>query len=284
MLGGTAVFAGFLTLKLFEVASGRGGIAAWDVGLVTGVVCFILLGTVDDCRPLTPSVKLVAQTAATVPALVLSGGEYGTTGLIGATLFLVLLVNAYNLVDVMDGLLCILAGPAIASLVLTPGLVPTEWKFELWVALGSVSALFLFNRPPARIYGGDAGSMTLGFLLGYIWLGLAGREGLAEAAPVLVLFAIPLAEVALLVAARARRGLSVFRASPDHFSLRVRDQRGWSRWRILAMTFAVGGALSLAPPVMSITPRGVGLSYVAACAAVLAVLFACCWRLHPRMG
>ncbi len=174
LLGGTAVFAGFLTLKLFEVASGRGGIAAWDVGLVTGVVCFILLGTVDDCRPLTPSVKLVAQTAATVPALVLSGGEYGTTGLIGATLFLVLLVNAYNLVDVMDGLLCILAGPAIASLVLTPGLVPTEWKFELWVALGSVSALFLFNRPPARIYGGDAGSMTLGFLLGYIWLGLAG--------------------------------------------------------------------------------------------------------------
>jgi UDP-GlcNAc:undecaprenyl-phosphate GlcNAc-1-phosphate transferase len=283
LLGGTAVFLAFLLISVLDIASQQGILTAWDRGLLVGVGGFVVLGTIDDWRSLSPTTKLAGQVVVCVLALA-THGEYTLVALIGATAFLVIVVNAFNLVDVMDGLLCAISGPALFALLLIPGLLSERSAFHLWLALACVITLFLFNRPPASIYSGDAGSLTIGFLLGYVWLELVRTDGIAAAAPALLLFAVPLSEVALLVAARVRRGLSPFRASPDHFSLRLRDQQGWSRAKILCVSFGVVVALAIAPAVTYSAPLPIAVTYVVACGIGLAILFQLCWQSHPPVS
>lgn len=143
-----------------------------------------------------------------------------------------------------------------------------------------MAALFLFNRPPASIYSGDAGSLTIGYLLGYCWLDFARREGVVASAPTLFLLAVPLGEVALLIAGRLPRGLSPFRPSPDHFFLRLRAQQGWSRPRILMATVGVAAALTSAPAA-TIASTSFGAAYLSACVVGIFAVFWLCWRLYP---
>jgi UDP-N-acetylmuramyl pentapeptide phosphotransferase/UDP-N-acetylglucosamine-1-phosphate transferase len=155
-------------------------------------------------------------------------------------------------------------------------------RFECWALLAALGAAFVFNRPPAKIYLGDAGALGLGFFLGALFL-----ESLTDSAPSLAFvhlsaFVVPLFEVALLMVARGRRRLSPFQASPDHFALRLRHQGGWTSTRVLVVTGAVGAFFDLwclLPVHRTFPPPGYLLLFGSASIAILAAAY--CIRLAP---
>jgi UDP-GlcNAc:undecaprenyl-phosphate GlcNAc-1-phosphate transferase len=125
-------------------------------------------------------------------------------------LWIVALINAFNMLDNMDGLSGGVA--AIAALALA-------------VVAGALLGFLGHNRPPARIFMGDAGSYFVGFCIGVTTL-LAtyteyqGARPHAVLAPLCVM-AVPLYDMISVIWIRLRRGQSPFHADQNHFSHRL---------------------------------------------------------------
>jgi UDP-GlcNAc:undecaprenyl-phosphate GlcNAc-1-phosphate transferase len=192
------------------------------------------------------------------------------------------LVNAFNLIDVMDGLLCVVTGIAAIGLLAAPGLVSGATHLEIGVLLAGLAAFFLFNRPPAHIYAGDGGSMPLGFLIGAWILDAPRPDSPLHALARVGLCAAPALELLLLIPARLQRGLSPLRGSPDHFALRLQDQLGWSKRRVLAVTAVAGSLFALAPWLVAHAPAGTAAILAAFAITVGAIAWFALWRIPPR--
>ena len=280
-LGGTALILGWLALLAASWA--LAGTAPPRVVSARAVVAlaFVLFGTYDDARPLGPWFKLVVQSLLCAAYLVAVGTPVGPR-LVIELLVLVTLANAFNVIDVMDGLLCVVTALALTSLLVTPTLAPTHAVPELALMLVGVAVLFLFNCPPARVYAGDAGALTLGFLVGAWGVEAAGGAGPLQALPIVGLCAAPLFELALVIPARLRQGRSPLRGSPDHYSLRLQDQAGWSKWRVLGATTLLGGTFAAAPLVALYLATPVVVAYTVAAIALAAVAWLLLWRIPPQ--
>jgi UDP-GlcNAc:undecaprenyl-phosphate GlcNAc-1-phosphate transferase len=201
----------------------RWGVAA--VGLL-----FLLLGVVDDKYALAAKWKFGGQLVLAALAVVL-GVRCRFTGLPGVDevlsgFWILVVVNAFNLTDVCDGLVTGI------SLILFLALAALMGGETLCVAAaGACLGVLRFNAPRASIFLGDAGSHFLGFLVAAVsLLGSAGRGFWPYAAQVFLVTGIVLFELTLLVLVRARKGLAWWKGSPDHFSLRL-QAAGLSRWQ-----------------------------------------------------
>jgi UDP-GlcNAc:undecaprenyl-phosphate GlcNAc-1-phosphate transferase len=251
---------------------------AGEHALIAGGFFFLLLGVVDDLWPFRPAVKFVLQTVAATAAVGLGLG-YPWTGWVLldvslTVLWIVTLVNAVNFIDVCDGLVGGLA--VLLFLFLAHG---TSASPALPLALAGAAAGFLvFNLPPARIFLGDAGSLSLGFLLAALVLPPVGETSLWPALAVMLLsMAVPLFELVFITTARLAKGLPWWRGSPDHFALRL-QAAGWSR---LQAALAGWGAALLGCVCAEALPRlsAAGQALVLSAAAAVAVL---CWYLLWR--
>ncbi|HEX3135600.1 MAG TPA: MraY family glycosyltransferase [Planctomycetota bacterium] len=223
--------------------------------LFTGTAALFLVGLIDDLRPLGARTKLLAQ-------VVIAGGTvwFGDLALDSlrtypvlayglAWAWLVLVSNAYNLLDHDDGLCGSIA--VVSALVLFSGaqLSGDTALAQLWLVLvGAVLGFLVWNRPPARIYMGDAGSLPLGFLIGAGTLSVtfwpSGESGsqLAILAPVLIT-ALPLFDTATVVVKRLRRGTPIMQGDRNHISHRL-NRLGMTPRRRLLIAVAVQVALA----------------------------------------
>jgi len=124
-LGGAALI---VTLAALVLAGGwlGGASPAWP-GMVRALAALALctFGVWDDRRPLGPGVKMLVQLVICGAYLALVDGPLGPTMLV-KLLVLVTMVNAFNLIDVMDGLLCLLSGVVVVGLLATPARVMVE--------------------------------------------------------------------------------------------------------------------------------------------------------------
>ena len=223
-LGGLAIYLSFLiTLALtFEFSRAV-------LGLLLAGTIVLMLGLIDDFGVLTPWAKLGGQLVA-VFVLIKSGIFIELAFLpywlqiVLTVLWMVGLTNAFNIIDVMDGLA---GGVALfASLVLFGVAVVTQdadAPIQMVVLAGSLAGFLWYNRYPAKIYLGDAGSMFIGFLLGAVAMTLqyTDRSIAGLFAPVLIL-GVPIFDTFFVMAIRSLRGIPVFLGSPDHFALRLR--------------------------------------------------------------
>jgi UDP-GlcNAc:undecaprenyl-phosphate GlcNAc-1-phosphate transferase len=225
-LGGLAVFLAVLVSLLLVYDFDQALLAL----LLSGALVLIL-GLIDDLGVLTPRVKFLGQLLA-VSVLVKAGVSIqiawlpGWANLLLTVLWMVGVMNAVNIIDIMDGLAASVT--AVAALVL----VVVALANELPLIAAAGAALFgaclgflVYNRHPARIYLGDAGSLFIGLMLGGLSMIVryAETNPLAVLNPLLVL-AVPLFDTAFVSAVRLYRGQSPFRGSPDHFALRLRKQ------------------------------------------------------------
>lgn len=195
----------------------------------------VLVGVWDDLRDCNAFVKLGFQILAALlfVSLRVTGGQ--TWWFENVTLlrfifevgiltgWIVLLLNAINLIDGLDGLA---AGTvAIAAFWLMLANAPMQNQFLTWVAamlVGSCLAFLVFNFNPATIFMGDTGALLLGF-----WLGAGSSEGdfmklsgLILAIPI-VLLIVPLLEVFSSTLRRLIGGQGVFRADSKHMHHRL---------------------------------------------------------------
>lgn len=223
-LGGLAVSLSFLIcLSLtFEFNKEVLGI------LLAGSV-IIILGLIDDFGVLTPKIKLLGQ-AVSALVLIKSGIYIKLVFLQPAIaiplsfLWLIAIINAFNLIDIMDGLSTGVA--FIAALFLFIVAVINE-RFLIAVLTsalaGSLLGFLKYNFKPAKIYLGDTGSMFIGLVLGALAMigSYTTHNNLACIAPVIIL-GVPIFDTLLVIYIRLKRRMSILKGSPDHFALRLR--------------------------------------------------------------
>jgi UDP-GlcNAc:undecaprenyl-phosphate GlcNAc-1-phosphate transferase len=189
----------------------------------------VVLGLVDDLRPLPWQFRLGLQMAAAGVVVWFWEGDmsWGVRAL--AVLWSVGLLNAFNMLDNMDALSAGVAWIVAAALAVAPLLQPERslnWQAETasyLLLMGALSGFLWFNRPPARIFMGDAGSTFLGFFLGIRSLettALAPGGWIRWGVP-LCIFAVPLYDMTSVVLLRLWQGHSPFHADKQHLSHRL---------------------------------------------------------------
>jgi UDP-GlcNAc:undecaprenyl-phosphate GlcNAc-1-phosphate transferase len=206
-----------------------------DRWALVGVAAIMVgLGLVDDLRTLSPALRLVVEAAVGVAFtwLVLDGTEPVLRLVAGAAAGIAfpLVVNATNLVDNADGSAASLSSATALTLALAAHLAGLDGSVTvLGVTVGAACLGFIaYNRPPARVFMGDTGSLMLGATLAagsVLLVRDAVRVGtpLALAAGLVVLFAwqAQLGDMTMVVLSRRRRGLSPFRGGVDHTTHRL---------------------------------------------------------------
>jgi len=264
-LGGAGIFLALLP------AFAAAGIAI-PVRIILGAFLAMLIGLIDDLRPMSPALKLGLQLAVALAA-VLSGlvpqvfdSAFLNTAL--AVFGIVVLFNAFNLTDVSDGLVSLL------MIVSCMGLALIGADRSLALGTAAVTAGFLlYNKPDASIFLGDAGSHLLGFIAAVlIFDPVLGSLGNSSGAPLLIgsllCVGVPLFELLFLVIVRTGKGIPWYRGSSDHFALRL-QKRGFSKRGVLYLAASAGAMLCAAGVLLSVadvTSRSVLLVIVAAAA------------------
>jgi UDP-GlcNAc:undecaprenyl-phosphate GlcNAc-1-phosphate transferase len=233
--------------------------------LLAAATVMMIVGLADDRGGIDWRVRLAMQTL--VAALIVWQG-WRLTAFIDAplltaalsVLWIVGIVNAFNMLDNMDGLV---AGVAwIASVILITVILtapdPQSTGPQLFVAgfllvlAGALAGFWRHNRPPATIFMGDAGSYFVGFCIATATLMATfaggGMPRHAVFAPLCVL-AVPIYDMLTVITIRLRAGRSPFEGDKNHFSHRLVALGLTPKqavWTIYLLTTACGlGALLL---------------------------------------
>jgi UDP-GlcNAc:undecaprenyl-phosphate GlcNAc-1-phosphate transferase len=210
--GGLAIFAA-LTVGALTSGVGKGS------AILAGGMILLAVGLADDIYTLSPILKLTGQVIA---AYIASKPIEGVSGIF-AIAWIVLLSNAHNLIDGMDGLMtgtAVIECAVLGWMLLACG---QRGGAELILLLGSAGVGFwLFNRHPASIFAGDCGSCTVGYLLGACSIPLIqSGEGVLESVAPLLVFAYPLTDLITAVVRRILRLKSPFDADRGHLHHRL---------------------------------------------------------------
>ncbi|MDB4259911.1 hypothetical protein N9821_02035 [Akkermansiaceae bacterium] len=222
----------------------------------------ILVGFIDDRSGLKPLVKLAGQAiAAAVFCVIYYPEGFSIVGiefpfavaLVIFVIWCVALINAFNLIDGLDGL-C--GGLVVVSLsmVLAIAWSGGNWRDSAFIILmiGAVAGFLVYNFNPARIFLGDAGSMMLGFFIASSANDIAGERALIGSIMLPIAIAgVPLLDVILALWRRSsRRELQksqgkkkeggIFSADKDHLHHRLLEM-GMSQRKValILQLFAV---------------------------------------------
>lgn len=237
----------------------------WDPAIL-GIYVLVVVGTIDDRFELPANVRLIAHACA---ALLLVFGSGVTVTHLGAPLFfdvplgiaavpftllfVVALINAFNIIDGLDGLAGGIAFLSLGAMAIVA--VGTDIFPLIMILIGAVLAFLLFNFPfgfnaGVRTFMGDAGSTFLGLCIAMIGISISQGPA-ARISPVvgLWLIAVPVFDFFSTIIRRLMDGRSPF--APDHEHLHhVLTDNGLSHratlgWMLfLAAGFAVVGILS----------------------------------------
>jgi UDP-N-acetylmuramyl pentapeptide phosphotransferase/UDP-N-acetylglucosamine-1-phosphate transferase len=233
-----------LVLSLYPALAPASSIAI----VLAAALALAVVGAVDDIRVLRAAPRLVCQFAAASAVIAALPEGWHIIGEIPATVERVIVVLALvwfvNLVNFMDGIDWItvaevvpVAGglAAIAAL----GHAPPIVFFTAVAIAGAMVGFAPFNRPVARLFLGDVGSLPIGLLLGWL-LVLVAADGHVVAALLLPLYY--LADATVTLARRVVRGERVWEAHRTHYYQRATD-RGFAVIEIVRRVFAVNLAL-----------------------------------------
>jgi UDP-GlcNAc:undecaprenyl-phosphate GlcNAc-1-phosphate transferase len=203
--------------------------------LLSALVLF-LLGLWDDKKHLGPFFKLIVQFAAAITAASFAEvrveffieNKLITTVL--SAVWIVLIINAFNFLDNMDGASAGIA-VIVASILFTAAAVSGQVFVGglAIVFIGTLLGFLVFNFPPAKIFAGDAGSLVIGFFLAMLTLRTTyyhqaqSGQWYSVFIPAIVM-AVPLYDFISVTALRIKQGKSPFVGDTQHFSHRLKKR------------------------------------------------------------
>ncbi|MCP1536475.1 glycosyl transferase [Methylorubrum extorquens] len=250
--GGIAIIAAALiTAAVLAVPTGiaLGGVELPVLAL--SVIALAVVGAVDDIRPLSASLRLVIQAGA-VAAVVLTveGRLLPDAPLWLERSFAILaglwFVNLVNFMDGLDWMTLAEFGPPTAFLFALglAGRYAPEPTLVAGALLGGLLGFAPFNRPVARLFMGDVGSLPIGLIVAWLLFRLAGQGGLEGGlAAALILPLYPIADATLTLLWRLRRGEAVWQAHRSHY-YQVATVNGFSVRETVGWVFALQVALA----------------------------------------
>lgn len=212
-VGGVAIFAATLSAALLS------GAGAAERYALAGAAMVFAVGLADDLFTLPAWLKLFFQLVAAAFAVGAGGVAKGIWGF-AAVFWVILLTNAHNLIDGLDGLFAGAASVEAVGLFAVLAVLGKESLLPLLLAAACV-AFRAENRAPARVFAGDCGSGTVGFLLGMLSIpAFAGDWALGMLSPVF-LFAYPMADLFAAVLRRTLNRRPLFGADRGHLHHRL---------------------------------------------------------------
>jgi UDP-GlcNAc:undecaprenyl-phosphate GlcNAc-1-phosphate transferase len=237
LMGGLAVALGFwVAIAFSQLLAPTGADLQELLPLLVGGALVLALGIADDRFGLSAPVKLAVQLVAATIAIhdgnVIERVTNPLTGE-GVTLapwlgwvvtcaWIVIVTNAINLIDGLDGLCAGVS--AIITLALTAVAHQAGYASMVVAGIALAGALLGFlprNFPPARIFIGDTGALFVGFCLSLLALGSYKRATVITFLVPLLAFAVPLLDTALSILRRLRTGRGVMQADRLHMHHRL---------------------------------------------------------------
>ena len=231
-------------------------------GYFLGLSVLLFFGFLDDFRELNPYQKFIAQIFACILliyfnrlSLVDFGHLFGDWPLrlpdapwliwLVTIFCLVGVINAVNMMDGMDGLAGGIAFIAFVAFSCHAFLNGQEGMMLLNLALAGAMLGFLrYNWSPASLFMGDAGSLCLGYSLGFVAIALTQGEtaGVRPVVPLLIL-AVPIVDTVSVMARRIKRGVSPFHADSYHLH-HLLHWHGFSREKSVNVILAITALLA----------------------------------------
>jgi UDP-GlcNAc:undecaprenyl-phosphate GlcNAc-1-phosphate transferase len=225
-LGGAVVVTGFIVVVLLLTREPH-----QSLPVLGGVLALWAVGTVDDRRTVPPRHRVAVEVAlaAMLWALGLgwSLGLGSVPDVVATVVWVVAVVNAFNLFDNMDGATSTMA-LVVAGAIAVLGAVQSDvWLAVTAAALCGACLGFLphnLSRPSARIFLGDGGSMPIGFAVAaLVMIGASAAAAQWQALVMgLLLVGVPALDTCLVVVSRRRRGISILTGGRDHLTHRAR--------------------------------------------------------------
>jgi UDP-GlcNAc:undecaprenyl-phosphate GlcNAc-1-phosphate transferase len=261
-LGGVAIAIGV-------VAASYGSMLAVDFSwetirlastVLVPAIAISAMGLWDDLRGLQPWPRLIAQTVTGVAvSFILIAGDTSGVALPNTflnyaitTLWIVGVCNSINFFDNHDGG----AAGTVAVITFFLFFIAYDRQQVLVSALavvtaGATAGFLIWNRHPAKIYMGDAGSLFLGIIISVLTIRLSPGvvPSYKSIAIPIILMAIPILDTTVAVVSRLYRGISPFQGGRDHLSHRLmriglqRKATAITLWALAA--FYAGLALAL---------------------------------------
>ncbi|MCD6310392.1 MAG: undecaprenyl/decaprenyl-phosphate alpha-N-acetylglucosaminyl 1-phosphate transferase, partial [Candidatus Eremiobacteraeota bacterium] len=258
-LGGTAIFFSFFTI-LFGILAYLKFIKGIELKGIENLTAIFIsssilftIGLIDDFKGLTPRAKLAFQVIA---ALILIQQGIGITflrqpsgglvylpawlAIVLSLLWLVIVTNALNLMDGLDGLL---AGISVITgfIFLVASVIKGQVLVALMMAIimGTCLGFLKYNFNPARIFMGDSGSLFLGLLFATVAVmgGLKSTATISLIFPVLIM-AVPLLDTTLAIFRRIKKRRPIFQADKEHIHHQLLSH-GWSQAGAVLLIYIV---------------------------------------------
>ena len=247
--GGIAVIAATVGVVVACFLFGVPGLGGQTLWLVLAATVFIaLVGATDDVRPIAVMPRLILQAVGVAIVLAALPGELRVVpflpywlerALLG--LAILWLVNLTNFMDGIDWMTVAEVVPLSSGLVLfgLMGALPRDATIVALALCGAMSGFAPVNRPVARIFLGDVGSLPIGLLLGWLLVVLAGAGHVAAA---LLLPLYYLADATITLLRRLAQGEPVLQAHRSHFYQRAIDG-GFNVYQIVGRVVVLNIAL-----------------------------------------
>lgn len=284
LLGGLAIFAGFaITVLIFLDVDEK------LLSLVIGTAVLVITGLLDDIYNLKPLIKLAGQTTAA--AIVVLGNlflyrfmldyfeRFYIPNFIVVILiigWIVLIVNAFNLIDGLDGLAVGTAAIIFLAMIvvsLVTGSLTNVLGVQL-IGLGACLGFLIFNFNPSRIFMGDTGSMLLGFILANVHLFTIKYP--FDASLVLgsmFIFAYPALDISFAIYRRICNRCSIFKADRGHIH-HIFISLGYSVRKTVLLIYAINLVFALMAIILLGLDVPTRLLFVIGVLTALGILFA----------
>lgn len=242
-LGGLAIFIAIMIALIFGIISSyiEGNTFIFDnriIGFILGSTMIVVMGLVDDVKPIKAIYKLIIQIIAASVAVYFGiklgaianpfvDGSYFNLGWLEiplTILWIVGLTNAINFIDGLDGLATGIA--AISSISLLFIFILTGQSmgaiFMTIIFAGATLGFLPFNFNPAKIFMGDTGSNFLGFSLAIISiLGLAKTYTIISLIAPIIILALPIFDTGFTIIRRFVNAKPIFGADKGHIHHRL---------------------------------------------------------------
>ncbi|MFM8921589.1 MAG: glycosyltransferase family 4 protein [Candidatus Nanopelagicaceae bacterium] len=230
-LGGVAIVFGVLVSTYSVVVIENRELALASTVLIPATAMAVM-GLVDDLRGLPPWPRLISQTlvGVLVAAILISTDTIGTPSkifIVDALITIIWIVGVCNSINFFDNLDGGAAGTVVVIAIFTFLIAFDQGQLLVGalaiVTAGATAGFLLWNRPPAKIYMGDAGALFLGIIIAVLTIRLdpAIQPMWKSLAIPLLLMAVPILDTTVAVTSRIARGISPFTGGRDHLSHRL---------------------------------------------------------------